>query len=106
MQLPRTILECVRARTDQPWNPRLQLLAELGLGWAAAVPFNLHGDQGIVVYCARDEVDMGRLQSDDNESYLIAATDLIGAAYALRGKVNIGRRRNYVFAGASGRGSD
>jgi len=83
------------ASPDQPWNPRLQLLSELGLGWAAAVPFNLHGDQGIVVYCARNGVDMDRLQSDDNESYLIAATDLIGSAYALRGELYCGMERGH-----------
>jgi hypothetical protein len=70
---------------DQPWNPRLQLLASLGLGWVAAVPFHLHGHSGIVMYLARDGVDLSRLQSESNESYLIAAADLAGAAYALRG---------------------
>jgi HPP family len=70
---------------DQPWNPRLKLLAALGLGLAAAVPFNLHGDQGIVMYVARNRVDRARLQSESNESYLVSATDLIAAAYALRG---------------------
>jgi hypothetical protein len=70
---------------DQPWNPRLKLLATLGLGLAAAVPFNLHGDQGIVIYMARDNVDRTRLQSESNEAYLVSASDLIAAAYALRG---------------------
>jgi hypothetical protein len=70
---------------DQPWNPRLKLLATLGLGLAAAVPFNLHGDQGIVIYMARDNVDRARLQSESNEAYLVSASDLIAAAYALRG---------------------
>lgn len=69
---------------DQPWNPRLKLFSQLGLGWAAAVPFNVHDHEGIVIYMARDHVDMNRLQSETNHSYLMAASDLIGAAYALR----------------------
>ncbi|GKY96392.1 hypothetical protein MPSEU_000598800 [Mayamaea pseudoterrestris] len=67
---------------DQPWNLRLKLLAEFGLGWAAAVPFSMHGSRGIVIFMARDSVDMSRLQSEQNEVYLRAATDLIGAASA------------------------
>lgn len=70
---------------DQPWNPRLQLLAEVGLGWAAAVPFRYHGQQGIVVYLARQGVDQAKLQSVTNETYLVAASDLIGAAFCLQG---------------------
>lgn len=70
---------------DQPWNPRLQLLASLGLGWVAAVDFDMHGHSGIVVYMAREDVDLNRLQSESNEAYLMAASDLAAAAYALRG---------------------
>jgi hypothetical protein len=70
---------------DQPWNPRLQLLGEIGLGLAAGVPFNCHGGQkGIVVYMAREYVNMNRLRSSSNELYLKAASSLMGAAYALR----------------------
>ena len=63
----------------------MQLLSSLGLGWAAAVPFKFNRSQGIVVYIAREHVDKERLQSSTNEAYLMAATDLIGAAYAMRG---------------------
>jgi hypothetical protein len=69
---------------DQPWNPRLQQLGEIGLGWAAAVPFNCHGEKGIVVYMAKASVSMVRFQSSNNELYLKAASTLIGAAYGLR----------------------
>jgi hypothetical protein len=78
---------------DQPWNPRLQLLASLGLGWAAAVPFSFYGQQGIVVFMAREGVDLVRLQSPENEAYLKSASDFAGAAYALRAP-----RRNMVKA--------
>jgi hypothetical protein len=70
---------------DQPWNPRLQTLASLGLGWAAAVGFDLHGHSGIVLYMAREGVDLHRLQTESNEVYLLAASNLAAAAYALRG---------------------
>jgi hypothetical protein len=70
---------------DQPWNPRLQALSELGLGWAAAVPLQRGRDcQGIVIYLARQGVDGRRLRSAVNESYLTAAADLIAAALWLR----------------------
>lgn len=70
---------------DQPWNPRLHLLAEVGLGWAGAVPFSFCGQQGIMVYMARRNVDLKMLQSPKNEMYLKCACDFAGAAYALRG---------------------
>lgn len=70
---------------DQPWNPRMQILATLGLGWVAAVDFEKLGHSGILVYMARDGVQMNRLQSISNENYLVAASDFAAAAYALRG---------------------
>lgn len=81
---------------DQPFNPRLQLLAEIGLAWAAAVPFKFHGEQGIIVYMAREGVDLDRLRAPHNEAYLAAASSLIGAAYALRGprRIVVDERHN------------
>ena len=64
---------------------RLQVLADIGLGWAAAVPFNFHGQKGIVIYMARASVDMKQLRSSTNEHYLLSASSLIGAAYSMRG---------------------
>lgn len=78
-------IKSIASDPDQPFNPRLQLLADIGLGWAAAVPFNVHGQKGIVVYMARENVDMKRLRSLDNEHYLLSSSALIGAAYAMRG---------------------
>ena len=72
---------------DQPWNPRLKLLAECNLGWAAAVPLRRHGQtpHGIVIYLARSSVDIHRLQSPTNEAYLTSAADLITSALLIRG---------------------
>lgn len=84
---------------DQPWNHRLKLLAELGLGWAAAVPFSMHGKRGIVIYMARDSVDMERIDSELNETYMRSATDLIGAACAFgepRTAAVLARRRELL----------
>mmetsp|Transcript_25959 Transcript_25959/g.61090 ORF Transcript_25959/g.61090 Transcript_25959/m.61090 type:complete len:327 (+) Transcript_25959:1017-1997(+) len=72
---------------DQPWNPRLQLLAEAGLGWAAAVPLRPPGGgraQGIVIYMARGSVDQLRLQADHNEAFLEAMASVIAANLFLR----------------------
>ena len=81
---------------DQPWNPRLQLFMQLELGYAAAVPFDFNRRQGLVIYVARSNVDGSRLQADTNQEYLQSASDLIGAAFALRGprhKVEVERRK-------------
>lgn len=70
---------------DQPHNPRLNYLVESGMGWAAAVPFDFNDYRGIVIFFARGTVDMGRLRSRTNEEYIVSASQLIGAAFALRG---------------------
>jgi hypothetical protein len=86
---------------DQPWNPRLKLLAELGLGLAAAVPFSLRVEQGIVVYAARGAADGARLRSEANETYLAVAADGVAAACALRGpRRRVAADRSRELAGA------
>lgn len=69
---------------DQPHNPRLQFLAEAGIGLAAGVPFNMGGTRGIVVFMARETASLTRLTSTVNEDYLQRATMVIGSAYSLR----------------------
>ena len=70
---------------DQPYNPRLQFLAnECKLEWAAGVPFSMGGKQGLVVYMARENITFNKLSSCVNEEYLIHATLLIGSAISLR----------------------
>jgi hypothetical protein len=86
----------IESDPDQPWNPRLRALAGAGLGWVGAVPFHLRQDRrGLVLYLAPNKVDLDRLRSEANESYLLSAGDLIGAAYALRGPRQrlVGERR-------------
>lgn len=68
----------------QPYNEKVVLLAEAGFGLAAAVPFNVRGHRGIVVYLGRRAADPEKLRSDLNEEYLQGATDVIGAVSALR----------------------
>mmetsp|Transcript_29533 Transcript_29533/g.45335 ORF Transcript_29533/g.45335 Transcript_29533/m.45335 type:complete len:472 (-) Transcript_29533:269-1684(-) len=69
---------------DQPHNPRLKTIAKAGLGLAAAVPFNIRGTMGIVVYLARETCNQDKLKAPSNERYLRSAATLIGAAYAIR----------------------
>lgn len=70
---------------DQPWNPRLQHMAAMGLGWAAAVPIRHEGERkGIVIYMARAGVDLVRLQDPANEAYLSYASNLIAASLIVR----------------------
>ena len=40
---------------DQPYNLRLQLAEQSGIGLAAGVRFQFRGTQGLVVYMARGE---------------------------------------------------
>ncbi len=40
---------------DQPYNLRLQLAVQAGIGLAAGVRFHFRGTQGLVVYMARGE---------------------------------------------------
>jgi hypothetical protein len=70
---------------DQPYNERLQILPKCDLDWAAAVPFEIQGQKGMVIYMARKSVNLKHLQSPTNEAYLKSASDLIGSAWALRG---------------------
>jgi hypothetical protein len=70
---------------DQPFSPRLKLIAEIGLGWCAAVPLpSRNAAQGIVLFLARNHVSLHRLQSPSNQQYLVAATKFVGAALDLR----------------------
>lgn len=62
----------------------MKIAAEVGLGLAAGVPFNLGGTQGIVIYMARPSVNITKLASALNVEYLQRATMLIGSAYSLR----------------------
>lgn len=80
-------VKALAADPDQPWNPRLQLLAACNLGWAAAVPLRRHGQDphGLVIYMARTGVDGTRLRSPTNEAYLASAADLIASALLMRG---------------------
>ena len=80
-------VKSLAADPDQPWNPRLQLLAACNLGRAAAVPLRRHGQapHGLVIYMARSDVDGTRLRSPTNETYLTSAADLIASALLLRG---------------------
>jgi len=71
---------------DQPYNPRLQHMAQnMTVGWAAAVPIRHNGEKlGIVIYMCRAGVDLEKVKNPTNEAYLVAASNLISAALILR----------------------
>jgi HPP family len=69
---------------DQPRNHRLQVIASTDVRWTGGVPFQIKGDEGVVVYYARDKVDFEKLNDNTNTDYLIQAADFIGSAWALR----------------------
>jgi len=91
-EAPQHVGRCVNWRDvkglandpDQPWDGRLKLLAKAGIGWAAAVPFHIGGQEGIVLFHACETVELHELQESTNEVYMRRSTDLIGAAYALQ----------------------
>jgi len=70
---------------DQPYDSRLKRFGECGLGFAGGVYFKNSGQQGLVVFLARTGVDLDKLRSETNETYMRSASDLIGSAWALRG---------------------
>lgn len=73
------------ADPDRPWNPRLQHMAAMGLGWAAAIPIWNEGQRkGIVIYMTRVGVDLEKVKDSANEVYLDSATRLITAALVVR----------------------
>ncbi len=83
----RIVWRDINALADDPFQPankRLQVLAKSGFGLAAGVTFDAGSESGIVVYLTRKTVDIDRLQSTNNERYLLRATDLIGAVWSLQ----------------------
>jgi HPP family len=70
---------------DQPFNPRIKYLQEeCGLGWAAGVPFHIGTTDGVVMYMARETVDVEKLLDKTNDEYIAHSSLVIGSAYALR----------------------
>jgi len=69
---------------QQGKNERMEQLYDLGIGIVATVPFIFHEKNGIVLFMSRKSADINRLRAEHNEDYLTRATDLIGAAYAIR----------------------
>ncbi|KAI2497732.1 hypothetical protein MHU86_16774 [Fragilaria crotonensis] len=69
---------------DQPRSHRLQAIASTDLRWTSGVPFRIKGQEGVVVYYARAEVNLDKLQDKTNTDYLIHAADFIGSAWSLR----------------------
>mmetsp|Transcript_28733 Transcript_28733/g.47562 ORF Transcript_28733/g.47562 Transcript_28733/m.47562 type:complete len:603 (-) Transcript_28733:147-1955(-) len=77
-------LQALAQDPDQPYNERLQNAALTRLGWAGAVPFNVEGQRGLMVYLTRDSVNMDQLQSASNVRYLLAAAHYVSTVWALR----------------------
>ena len=78
-------IKTIAADPDQPYNLRLQMLADTGVtGLAAGVRFSFSGVEGMVLYMARRSCDLDRLRSSSNEDYLLASADVIGSIAALR----------------------
>ncbi|EJK74484.1 hypothetical protein THAOC_03832 [Thalassiosira oceanica] len=78
-------IKSIATDPDQPYNLRLQVLAETGVtGLAGGVRFSFSGVDGMVLYMARRTCDLDRLRSPTNEDYLLASADAIGSIAALR----------------------
>jgi hypothetical protein len=78
----------IKSMMDDPYlqdDGRLKSLHDdLGIGFVATVPFYYSGRSGIVLFMSRSTCNVDRLMSSANENFLVAAADLIGAAYAIR----------------------
>jgi hypothetical protein len=78
-------VEPIAQDPDQPYNLRLHLVVEAGIGLAAGVKYQFRGTQGLVVYMAPPTTDITKLKSETNEQYLLSAADVIGSIVAMRG---------------------
>ncbi|KAL7464331.1 hypothetical protein ACHAXS_004661 [Conticribra weissflogii] len=82
-------------------DDRMTKIRELGIGLVATVPFTLQGRNGIVMFMSRSTACIERLRAPENERYLISATDLIGAAFAIRiPRRNCAKIRSDLFRSA------
>jgi len=79
-------LESIRVDPDQPYNLRLKLSLEAGIGLVAGVPYHFRNTRGLVLYMARKTADITKLKSKCNTDYLLSATDAIGSIVALSGR--------------------
>ncbi|KAL9182580.1 hypothetical protein ACHAXT_013232 [Thalassiosira profunda] len=78
-------VEPISLDPDQPFNLRLKMAVQAGIGLAAGVKFDFRGQQGLVVYMARGTTDVEKLKSETNEQYLLSAAEVIGSIVCLRG---------------------
>ena len=63
---------------------RMKKLFEVGIGLVAAVPFSHDDQRGIVLFYSRSTANVELLRSSNNTRFMLGATDLIGATYAIR----------------------
>lgn len=69
---------------EQGPDKRMNKLHDIGIGVVATVPFRFQRRSGIVIFMSRTTVDTVLLQSKKNEEFILGATDLIGATYAIQ----------------------
>ena len=78
-------LNALRLDPDQPLDSRIKQVGDVGLGHGGAVSFSKRNQKGVIIFVARAGVDLEKLRSPTNETYLRSASDLIASAFALRG---------------------
>lgn len=69
---------------QREYGNRMKKLYSLGIGLVASVGFSSLDERGIVLYYSRSTASMERLRADSNEHFLVGATNLIGASFAIR----------------------
>jgi hypothetical protein len=79
----------INSMVDDPFieqgpDKRMKQLHDIGIGFVATVPFRFQRRSGIVIFMSRTTVDTVLLQSKKNEEFILGATDLIGATYAIQ----------------------
>jgi len=76
-------VDALAGNPDQAFDERLALTSEVGIKFAAAVPFHIGGHEGIVLYLKTSKME--EHVRPTQELYLRRAADWIGSAYALQG---------------------
>ena len=84
-------LEALASDPDTPYDHRLKLLVEAGIGQAIGIPFNINNDRGLVIFGFRHTVDISRLQSSSNIDFLQKSASFLGSVNSYRSSYHIAK---------------
>lgn len=84
-------LEYLASDPDHPYDPRLQLLVQAGIGYAIAVPYNVNDDRGLVIFGFRTKCVYSRVKSVSSLKFLKESAAFLGSVKSFRNHYSIAR---------------